>query len=225
MEIICKICQKSKKTPYKEICRNCYQKKWAQSIPEKTCNLCHKVFNGVGKTCRKCYANGRNEKTRSIQCSSCKRSGLIIRNHPLSLCIKCNRQRLESEDPSRADNRREYLMKYSRVKRGTDPDAPKKVNKEKWKSEAGYIQIYKPQNPNSNRSGCVFEHTFVMSENLGRPLKKNESVHHKNGIRDDNRLENLELWHRGQPGGQRLNEKIEWCKEFLLDYGYKIFDP
>ena len=48
------------------------------------------------------------------------------------------------------------------------------------------------------------------------------SVHHKNGDRLDNRMENLELWHKGQPAGQRVEDKIEWCIEFLMFYGYKV---
>ena len=52
---------------------------------------------------------------------------------------------------------------------------------------------------------------------------------HINGKRDLSfqlwALLNLELWHKGQPAGQRLQEKLEWCKDFLLKYGYAVTDP
>jgi len=63
-----------------------------------------------------------------------------------------------------------------------------------------------------------YEHTFIMSEHLGIPIRKGESIHHKNGIRDDNRLENLELWHVGQPAGQRVEDKLKWALDFIEEY-------
>ena len=57
----------------------------------------------------------------------------------------------------------------------------------------GYIVVYKPDHPNADKSGRIFEHRLVMSQIIGRPLESGEYVHHINGIRDDNRPKNLEL--------------------------------
>ncbi|MCK4423653.1 MAG: HNH endonuclease [Candidatus Omnitrophica bacterium] len=57
----------------------------------------------------------------------------------------------------------------------------------------GYILIVKPNHPFSNKKGYVKEHRFVMEQHLGRYLDLEEIVHHINGIKDDNRLENLKL--------------------------------
>jgi hypothetical protein len=66
--------------------------------------------------------------------------------------------------------------------------------------------------------GRRFEHRVVMEEMIGRPLLPDESVHHKNGERADNRPENLELWSSWQPSGQRVVDKLEWAHELIQRY-------
>ena len=56
-----------------------------------------------------------------------------------------------------------------------------------------------------------------MQEHLGRKLFTSETVHHINGIRDDNRIENLELWFVPQPYGQRVSDLIKYVVEFHRD--------
>ena len=79
-----------------------------------------------------------------------------------------------------------------------------------------------PNHENAKKNGRILEHQYVMSQKLGRPLFKGENIHHINGVRDDNRIENLELWNTSQPKGQRIEEKIKFYKEFLELYGYKV---
>lgn len=69
-----------------------------------------------------------------------------------------------------------------------------------------------------NKVERQLQHRVVMEERLGRPLLKHENVHHRNGIRHDNRLENLELWSTSQPSGQRVEEKLAWAREIVLLY-------
>jgi len=85
--------------------------------------------------------------------------------------------------------------------------------------KGGYVLIFVGKGePGATKSGHVFEHRLVMQELLGRPLMPEENVHHKNGVRDDNRPDNLELWTRSQPQGQRVEDKILWAKDFLALY-------
>ncbi len=190
----------------------------------KSCRNCSKEYNYVGFYCHWCSEKLRSEKRKGIPCKSCNKIKGIY-NKTFHLCSPCYRKKLENDDPVYKENVRISRFKARRRHRGQDPDAPlmKKKNGEGYLDPNGYVQITRLGHPNTtSKTGRIAEHTFIMAEFIGRPLKKLESVHHKNGIRNDNRIENLELWHKGQPAGQRLEEKLAWAKKFLEEYGYIV---
>lgn len=186
----------------------------------KTCQYCQKIYINcdMKNTCDSCrkYMKKYGTIDLKIKCDFCSNEFKRNVNNQKFCSKQCYRKQhtINTRNQYRKDNNISLDL----------PVKPKKPNGFGHKDPHGYKYITKMRHPNATKSGRIYEHTFVMSEFLGRPLIKNESVHHKNGIRDDNRIDNLELWHKGQPAGQRIEEKIKWAKEFLTKYGVKFID-
>lgn len=88
--------------------------------------------------------------------------------------------------------------------------------------KSGYIRVLRPGHPMAGSGGYVLEHRLVMAEHLGRELLNSETVHHRNGIRDDNRLENLELWASAHRPGQRVTDLVAWARQIISQYGEEV---
>ena len=109
-------------------------------------------------------------------------------------------------------------MHLKRKERGADLFLPNQKDSStwefhdvKWRHDShGYLS-------GTWKSKWVKQHRAIWEAHHGRELRSFENVHHKNGIRDDNRIENLELWTKPQPCGQRPEDLVDWVLENYRD--------
>lgn len=129
-------------------------------------------------------------------------------------CVNgCDRPQY-AKNECRNCGRKRYYETSERVKRGAVKRDLIPVGALGKPNQQGYVSIKVSAEP----IVWELEHRHVMSQHVGRPLLDDETVHHKNGNKLDNRLENLELWSSRHPKGQRVEDLVTWAKEILERY-------
>lgn len=83
--------------------------------------------------------------------------------------------------------------------------------------KGGYVYVSVPSLIKGKKTE-VLEHRYVMEQHLGRPLHAEETVHHKDGNRQNNALANLQLFAHNHGPGQEVEDIVEWCVKMLERY-------
>jgi len=157
----------------------------------KICTGCSRSFvpSSNHKSCPTCRYKAQRHP--------CLRCGKLVRRQS-QVCIAC----FNRDQPKSGDKNGNW-----------------KGGRTRYLSQSGYVYLRSPGHPRGLRNnGFVFEHIVVMERILGRYLMPGETVHHRNGVRTDNRIENLELWVKAQPSGCRVEDAIAWAREVLARY-------
>ena len=109
---------------------------------------------------------------------------------------------------------------YGQLRNGAELSPVEKREPGQWgdwyRMNQGYIARTRTISPRKQET--QLQHRHVMEECLGRSLEKGENIHHLNGDRIDNRIENLELWVTHQPRGQRPPDLLKWADEIIRRY-------
>lgn len=189
------------------ICFACERSK-GRSAPVKRCHCGNRVRHKADLECTFC------KKVSSSICRYCgvpkKRTPEGISSYQCS-CRKCSC----GADKARSDRDLCFNCKPLDSRRS----GPRRV---RVTNRDGYILVDAKNHPYRNAHNRVFEHRLVMEASIGRYLTPEETVHHKNGVRDDNRIENLELWCKSHHPGQRVVDQISWAMMILTSHGYEV---
>lgn len=194
------------------------------------CDAAHVARDMCGKHYARYMANGSPHlKTRlpvapvpcdMNECRAPRASRGMCRNHyskwyRLARTVTCS-----IGDCSRAAQSRGLCDKhYRRWRKYNDPLCTQRVVTGRHPDSNGYVMMTGCMgHPNADKGGQIFEHRLVMTQILGRPLLAGETVHHRNGIKNDNRPENLELWASSHPPGQRVEDLVAFAQMILERY-------
>jgi hypothetical protein len=169
------------------------------------------------KTCAHCKDRFQTNFSEANYCSrSCAASGRKRTNKQISRkCLTCEKE--FSVPPCRLKAKRRTKHGHNVASFCSRPCGyayDRRQSTHRSVHPSGYVfvnipkghPLYTERKGRGVRNYVMREHRLVMEKHLGRYLLPNETVHHKNGKRSDNRIENLELWVKAQPSGQRVSD-------------------
>jgi len=165
----------------------------------RTCKRCGKQYyrthHAQPTFCsRECHAEDARDRRVGIAPPTVRGRGVEPIDHVCEFCGNAFQNRIASS---------RFCSRICLYKGMTGPLGPS------WKggrsvNSHGYVLVYAPNFSKPGKNGVALEHRVVMENSLGRPLTESESVHHINGIRDDNRIENLQLRQGKHGRGTRM---------------------
>lgn len=198
--------------------RACWSKN-ASHLGHRNCPICGSTFKPLRAeqvTCsRKCGGVRVRERTAAHRltksCVVCGRQFDATYHRQQQMCsIECRSkfQELPRQQCERCGKQMDTTNSTYRAQRFCSEECRRTPVGTRKSTTGGYISVYQPNHPHAQSTGYVMEHRVVVEQTLGRPLLPHERVHHKNGRRDDNRPENLELWRiKGKdPAGIRASD-------------------
>jgi hypothetical protein len=201
----------------------------AEGIVRCSLEDCERVASTVGL----CSTHYRRNRDNDPAVRRCVTPGCVKAVQCRDRCAACY-GRWRKEDPTRPRcsfaqcDRAQYAaglceLHRDRQLRGTPLDAPLKGTlgeRENPNPINGYVWTTVEEQDRWLVGGrsYVQKHRLVMARHMGRELAEDETVHHMNGIRSDNRVENLELWSGNHGKGARVADQIQHALEVLRRY-------
>lgn len=186
---------------------------------EFKCLQCEKPFSFTVGELRAYRKNwGKDPK---YCCRRCGFDGKMLKDEDWQTdCVQCGKRMPIQRRPGGTVNRLRKICSpicRSEFKKAEQRRLREGRTYEPRPARHGYVRLV-VQGGYGEPSREILQHRHVMEQHLGRRLRSKETVHHINGQKTDNRLENLELFDSRHGPGQRVVDQVDWCVKLLAEY-------